>query len=165
MRVGYLLRDSVLSFSHTAAAALQIGINFSSREGGLRRFLFCFPSEVREVGVLAARSLPRRSVRCVAQHRTFTAGIFPKRMQIMGRKSGFRECRPPPRRPRGSEERVQEGKTKRGWPEMGGDRVVKKSARVRTAATKVCHTFDFCGPRPPGPFPMGRDNPLPPVDS
>ena len=40
---------------------------------------------------------------------------------------------------------------------------MEECAKVRTAATKVCHTFDFCGPRPPGPFPMGRDNPLPPI--
>ena len=98
----------------TNRRAAKYGQNFSRSEGGLRRFLSCLPSGVGEKRLLAMRSLPRRSVRCVAQHRTFTAGIFPKRMQIMGRKSGFRECRPPPRRPRGSEEKAPEGKTKRG---------------------------------------------------
>ena len=100
--------------TNAPAAAFQIGINSSRREGGLRRVLSCLPNGVGAEGILAVRSLPRRSIRGVALHRTFTAGTFPKRVQIMGRKSGFRECRPPPRRPRGSEERVREGKTKRG---------------------------------------------------
>ena len=110
----------------TNRRAAKYGQNFSRSEGDLRRFLSCLPSGVGEEKLLAVGSLPRRSIRGVAQHRTFTAGIFAKRMQIMGRKSGFRECHPAPRRPRGSEERVWEGKTKRRWPEKGGDRVVKK---------------------------------------
>ena len=85
----------------TNRRAAKYGQNFSRSEGGLRRFLSCLPSGVGEERVLAVRSLPRRSIRGVAQHRTSPAGIFPKRMQIMGRKSGFRECRPPTAWPAG----------------------------------------------------------------
>ena len=83
------------------------------------------------------RSLPRRTFLGVAEHIAFTAGIFPKRVQIKVGK--FDSASAAPRRAARGVRESEYGKEKRNEddPRRGEAAPQKKCARVRRAGTKI----------------------------